>query len=260
MIVKSAIQDLPEPLREPIKKMQLIINSYLAGLGFIHMDTSGSPSYKDNHLLSYLVQDLLQSAVSILTLGTEGLANVARREVRFILEATIKLCYVQQKEYQISIREKIEKFDKELRSQRISVNRELDLYLLPDECRQAFIEECGRIYYLTSSYVHLTPAQLNERIAAVDAGRTSGKESREDVEDLNLLVARGLAASLVLLFHSVPQHVAGDFLVDMNGDTPEWYFSGSRFIAAIDSQFDYKHERQSRLQEIQASRNSKIFF
>lgn len=260
MISKSKTQDLPEPLREPVIKMQFIINSYLAGLGFIHMDTSRSSTYKDSHLLSYLVQDLLQSAVSILTLGTEGLVNVARREVRFILEATIKLCYVQQKEYHLSIPEKIERFDTELKSQRISVNRELDLHFLSDEWRQTFIEECGRIYGLTSSYVHLTPAQLNERIAAVDAGRTSGKESKEDLEDLNLLVARGLAASLVLLFHSVPQHVAGDFLVDMNGDAPQWYFAGSRFIAAIDSQFDYKHERQSRLQEIQTLRNAKVFF
>ncbi|MBY5711849.1 hypothetical protein [Rhizobium leguminosarum] len=260
MIAKSTIRELPEHLREPLMKMQFIVNSYLAGLGFIHMDTSRSPSYNDNHLLTYLVEDLLQSTVSLLTLATEGLVNVARREVRFILEATIKLCYVQQKEYHLSIREKIEKFDAELKSQRISVNRELDLHLLPEEWRQIFIEECGRIYGLTSSYVHLTPTQLNERIAAVDGGRTSGNESQEDLEDLNLLVARGLAASLVLLFHSVPKYVAGDFLVDPNGDAPEWYFSGSRFIAAIDSEFDYKHERQSQLQELQALRSSKVFF
>ncbi|WP_312363071.1 hypothetical protein [Ensifer sp.] len=260
MITKSTIEELPENLRKPLMEMRIIINSYLMGLGFVHMDTSRDPSYNDNHFLSYLVQDLLQSAISIVTLGAEGLLNVARREVRFILEATIKLCYVQQKEYQLTIREKIEKFDAELKSQRISINRELNLFLLPEEERWPFIEECGRIYGLTSSYVHLTPTQLNERIAATDAGRTSGKESPEDIDELNKLVARGLAASLVLLFHSVPQFVAGELLVDRDGNGPDWYFAGSRFVAAVDSEYDYKHERQARLQQIQELRRSKIFF
>lgn len=238
----------------------VIINSYLMGLGFVHMDTSRDPSYKESHLLSYLVQDFLQSSISLLTLGAEGLLNVAKREIRFILEASIKLCYVQQKEYQLPIKEKIEKFDAELKSQRISVNRELNLYLLPEAERMPFIEECGRIYGLTSSYVHLTPTQLNQRIVAIDLGRTSGKESPEEIGELNAIVARGLAASLVLLFHSVPQYVAGDLLVDANGDGPNWYFEGSRFIAAIDSEYDYKHERQARLQEIKELRQRKVFF
>ena len=126
---------------------------------------------------------------------------------------------VQQKDYASSIQHKLDRFDKEHSSQRISIKQNLDLSMLPEELKVPFSDEAGRVYGLTSSYVHLTPQQIQERIAAVDAGRTAGKESVADVEALNLLVARGLAISLTLLFHSVPQYVADDWMVDTKGKT-----------------------------------------
>ena len=122
--------------------------------------------------------------------------------------------------------------------------------MLPEELWELFGDETGRVYGLTSNYVHLTPIQIQERIAAVDAGRTAGKESATDIEGLNSLVSRGLAISLTLLFHSVPPYVAGDWLVESDGTSARWYFGASRFLAGIDSHFDYKNERQDRLTEI----------
>lgn len=211
-------------------------------------------------MLAYLAQDFLQSAISIVALGAEVLINVAKRELRFIVESSIKLCFVQQGDYVSAVADKLKTFDKELSSQRISIKQNLDLHLLPETLREPFGEEVGRIYGLTSSYVHLTPQQLQERIAAVDAGRTAGKESPEDIVAMNALVARGLAASLVLLFHSVPPYVAGDWLVEDDGASVDWYFAGSRFVAGLDSHFDYKHERQSRLAEIRAARDAAVKF
>jgi len=98
-----------------------------------------------------------------------------------------------------------------------------------------------------SNNVHLTPAQIQERIAAVDAGRTPGSETPANIEELNAVISRSLAASLVLIYHCVPDHVAGDWFVEDDGATVAWYFRGSRFLAAVDAYFDYKAERQDRL-------------
>lgn len=144
---------------------------------------------------------------------------MVKRELRFIIETSIKLCFVQQKDYESTIQKKLDRFDKELSSQRISIKQNLDLSLLPDGLKKPFEEEVGRVYGLTSNYVHLTPVQIQERIAAVDAGRTAGKESAADVEALNELLSRGLAISLTLLFHSVPGCIAGDWMVESNGST-----------------------------------------
>jgi hypothetical protein len=132
--------------------------------------------------------------------------------------------------------------------------------MLPEQLRITFTEEVGRLYGLTSGYVHLTPTQILERIEAVKAGRTAGKETSADVEYLNALVSRTLAASLVLILHSVPDYVAGDLLVQDDGSPPNWYFMASRFISGMDAHFDYKHERQERLAEIAAARATNIKF
>lgn len=254
MMLKTIIDDLPSDLIAPARRLDLLARSYLAAVSFTARDTARDVSYWDNHLLSYLANDFIQSALAIVALGTEGMPNVAKREIRFIVEASIKICFVQQKCYASTIAEKLQRFDKELASPNISLKQNLELTLLPEELRQAFGKEVGCVYGLTSNYVHLTPSQIKERVTAVDAGRIGGKESALDFEALISLVERGLAVSLTLLFHSVPEYVAGNWLVEPDGTTTTWVFAESKFIAGIDSHFDYKHERQDKLDAMKATR------
>ncbi|MHC2001833.1 hypothetical protein ACYQR9_15540 [Methylobacterium sp. CM6241] len=256
----SSFHDLRPELVAPIQQTHLLVRSYLAGLAFMVSDTSRDPKYISNHLLSRLSQDILQSAMSVAVLVSEGIQNVARRELRFLLEASVKITHVQRASYASSIDEKLAVFDKDLRSPSISIKREINFDLLPEDHRSIFDEEIGRIYGLTSNYVHLTPAQILQSIEAAKAGVTAGKERPEDVEEFNRLAARAMAASLVLLFHSVPSWVAGDFLVEQDGSSIQWQFMQSRYIAAIDEQFDYKHERQENLSEIKRARTANVRF
>jgi hypothetical protein len=245
---------------EPAEKTVEIIRSYLQGIQFIFHDTSRDPTFWANHLLSYLAQDFIESAVSILLLARGGTLSVAKREIRFIIESSVKVCYVQQKSYNSSIEQKLTLFDKELSSSKISIKEDLALRMLPEELRGAFSEEVGRLYGRTSEYVHLTSQQIQERIAAIDARRATEVENVVDFDALDDLLSRGLASSLVLLFHSVSAYVAGDWLVRPDGTTNDWYFAASRFIAGIDSNFDYKYERQARLDEIRITRTAMIRF
>jgi hypothetical protein len=252
--------DIPPALWPAIGKTQEITQAFLVGLDFIVKDTSRDPSFFNNHLLGYISQDLLQSSIALPVLVTEGLLNVARRELRFLVEAATKLCYVQQQQYSSSIAGKLSAFRKALDSASISLKNQLVLGLLPAPDKDKFLEEVGRLTGETSNYVHLTTTQIAERISMVDAGRTSGWESAEDIDKVNLLLERGLASTIVLLLHSVPDYVAGDLLVSENGDTINWYFTKSVYIAAIDSHFDYKHERQARLDEIRSARQARVAF
>jgi hypothetical protein len=260
MLKQTKIEDLPPELVEALRATEIIVGSYLHGLSFIVHDTARDPKYVENHLLFYLAQDFLQSAVSLVSLAMEGLISVAKRELRFILESSIKLCFVQQESYGSTVADKLAVFDKELSSQRISIKEMLDLHMLQETLRATFSEEVGRLYGLTSRYVHLTPAQIQERIAAVDAGQTAGNETPTNIEELNALVSRSLAASLVLIYHCVPEHVAGDWFVEDDGVTVAWYFTRSRFLAAVDAYFDYKAERQNRRAEIAAVRRARVKF
>ncbi len=261
MIQKTQFRQLPEELIAPVRQTELIVQAYLQSLSFIVADAGRDPKYITEHLLSYLAQDLIQSSVAIISLAMEGMHSVAKRELRFIIESSIKLCFVQQKaDRATTVAAKLAQFNSELSSERISIKSNINLSMLPEPLRADFQDEAGRLYGLISSYVHLTPAQIKERIAAVDAGRTVGNESADDIYKLNSVTERALAASLLLTFHSVPEFVAGDWLVERDGATVAWHFMGSRFIAAMDAHFDYKHERQKHLPQLQASRATNIRF
>ena len=257
---RTKFSDLPPELAKELRTTDLIIRSYLAAVGFIVCDAAREEGFKTTHLLSYIVDDYIQSSISIIVLAMEGIHNVAKRELRFLVEASMKICLIQQQSYESSIEEKIKRFDAELSAPKISIKRNLLLDLLPDNLQDAFREEVGRVYGLTSGYVHLTPQQIEEQIAAVDAGRTAARENAADIEALNALLSRGLTCSLVLLFHSVPSWIAGEWLVDEDGSTTDWYFMGSRFLVGMDSHFDYKHERRKRLAKIQIKRQRQIAF
>jgi hypothetical protein len=237
-----------------------IVHHYLSAIRFIVGGSSRDPAFTSTHLLSYLSQDFIESAGGVVFLAQSGSLSIPKRDLRFILESSIKLCYVQQKSYRSPIDDKLKQFDRELSSPSISIKRDLNLWMLAEPLRDDFDEELGRLYGKTSTFVHLTPSQIAQRIAAVDAGRTIGFESSAEVEELNSLISRGFAASLVLLFHSVVDYVAGDFLVDSDGSTIDSYFLGSRFIAGMDQYYDYKAERKKRLTEIQAARTANLRF
>jgi hypothetical protein len=252
--------EIPEPTRSALNTTRQIVHDYLAALRFIVGDASRAPDFDATHLLSYLSQDFIESAASVVFLASSGSLSVPKRELRFIIESSIKLCYIQQKNDRSPIADKLKEFDKTLKSPSISIKQDLKLWMLPDSIQDHFDEELGRLYGKTSSYVHLTPFQIGQRIAAVDSGRTIGYESVADIDDLNALVAKGFAASLVLLFHSVGEYVAGDFLLDSDGSTIVSYFLGSRYVAEMDGYFDYKFERQAQLEKIQSDRATAIRF
>ncbi len=188
------------------------------------------------------------------------LSRGLRDTLTFLLESSVKIAHVQQRGYVSTVEEKLDAFVKDLSSQSISIIKQIDLSLLPESERDAFKEEFGRLYGLTSNFVHLNPMQILQSIEAARAGITAGQERPADMLELNRITERVMASSLVLLFHSVPEWVAGDWLVEGDGASVDWYFTKSRFIAAMDSSFDYKHERQSTLGEIQAARSARIRF
>jgi hypothetical protein len=247
-------------LQQQFEEVEKICHAYLVGIRFIVWNTARDPKYWDNHLLSYTAQDFIQSAIALPLLTVQGIQNVCRRELRFILEMAIKLCFVQQQQYSSDIATKLNSFKAIFDSSSISIKNQVDLELLPGSTQNEFLQDVGRFYGETSNYVHLTTTQILERIRMVETGRTSGYENSGDTELLNKFIARGLALSLVYLLHSVPSYVVGDLLVEADGKTTDWFFTQSKYIALLDEYFDYKAERQSGLKDIQEQRQKTITF
>ncbi len=218
------------------------------------MDTARDPELANCHFLAYVANDYLESAVAIPFMVREGIHNVCFRELRFLLELSLKLCFVQQQNYRQSVEDKLAAFREQLNSPNISIKNSIDLSLLPVAERATFLEETGRIYGATSNYVHLTFNQMKARLAQVEGGRTPGNETPEEVDHLNELVLRVLSTAFVYIAHSVPSYAVGDFFVGSDGKSHPWSLSRSKYVALVDECFDYKPERQASLAEIRKAR------
>lgn len=230
---------------------------FLHGVVFLALDNSRDPTFSQNHLLACIADDFLETALALLLMAREGIHNACRRELRFLLEMSIKLCFVQQRSEASSTEDKVALFRRDLDSPSISLRKRVNLLLLSEPQREPFFEHVGRLYGESSDYVHLTTTQLQRRLELVDSGRKPGAESLEEVVALNQQIHSNLSAAFVFIAHAVPSFAVGDLLVAADGSSHQWALATSKFIAFLDEHFDYKHERKGVLERVRAERWSR---
>ena len=84
-----------------------ITNDFLFGLKFISLSFGRHEGSLEKHLLSVLYDDIIEAVFAILGLARDGTSNTSKRELRFLVELAIKLCYVEQRFTNRTIPEKI---------------------------------------------------------------------------------------------------------------------------------------------------------
>jgi hypothetical protein len=67
------------PGKDSIDILTTTLHEYLFVIRFIFLDTARDPTFNPNHLLSYLADDFVQSALSIISLARQGGASAAMR-------------------------------------------------------------------------------------------------------------------------------------------------------------------------------------
>ncbi|MHB9072420.1 MAG: hypothetical protein ACYC6G_02725 [Desulfobaccales bacterium] len=237
-----------------------IHKDFLYALQFCIHDTERDGNFWDNHLFSYISQDIMQSCISIYWLAHEGVTNPCKRELRFLLELFIKQCYIEQQMPHSLVHDKLIKYTHLLNNPSISIKSQIDLYFLPDQEKNIFLEDVGKYYGISSKYVHFSSELIDERIELIKRGVTIGYEGLNEIKEIVQSIRICYALIWVLLFHSIPSYVVGDWLVNSDGSSNKWYFRKSKYIALIDTHFDYKHERNNQLKKIQEVRKTDVEF
>lgn len=259
---KKAIEEElnSEGYKEEWERLVKMRTSLIQCLLFCLYNSSRDGISAERNFLLRMIDDITQSVMSIELLAKEGITNTSRRELRYLIEVGIKSCFIVQDGSMESLEDQIKKYTKLLSSANINPINTLSFYYFQPAMQDEFKTEVKRLYGYLSNYTHATSTQTLERIARAEAGKTIGYEGINELRELNDEIQRVFAAILVFVFHSVAQHVVGDFLVEPSGKSTNWYFSRSRFISAIDQRFDYKAERQDDLEEIKQTRSANISF
>lgn len=241
-------------------KFLFISDSFLQCLLFIYMNCTRSDQLRNKLFFLNVIHDIVQSIFAINILAAEGIRNTCRRELRYLIELAIKACCISQKQSEKSVEEQLTEYKKELKSTNISMIDEINLYFLSEISKTTYLQEIKRMYGEMCSYVHSSPKQIQERLDMANKGRTFGLEGTEELRELNIEIGKVYSYILILLFHSIPQWCVGDYLVERDGETVATYFLKSKYFTEIDEKFNYKHERQDKLKEINDKRKASIEF
>ena len=248
----------PTEYKNAWSQFQTMRNCLLHCLLFSYHDTIiDGISDKSNFFLR-MVDDITQSTISIETLAKEGITNTCKRELRYIVELAIKATIITRANTKTVINEQIEEYKNLLNSSNINPINKLQLDYFNEQQEKEFKTEVKKTYGLLSNFTHASAEQISERISRALNGKSVGFEGVEELRDLNKLIEKVFSQVIVFIFNAVPQYVVGDYLVESNGDINNWYFKKSKYISLIDEIFDYKHERQNKLEKLKAERQQNV--
>lgn len=224
---------------------------YLEGIGqdlllaqqYVRLQGSRG-SLSEHYLLLRFAPHIVESVIAITLNAREGLQNAARRELRFLLEAAVKLSSRDFHPEAGSFEDRLAGLnDREKRFEDyVSELVYFDGFEKPEDANAAILS----LYSELSRYVHATVPQLQDALVRERREEPAGRESVATLNRFNKLAFQVYDIVLVRIFHSIGLGMAGDVFTVTLDDEPKWRFYKGKFVARLSKCFDYKHERKVR--------------
>lgn len=223
--------------------MHRLTVDFLAGVVGAHQAFSRYPDHS-SWLLSTLVEDFLESPVSIELLAHNGVFNVGRRELRFLLEAAVKRTYVDElAPPTASLADRLTLLHTKVPRSSVDVVDELTLRMLPDP--DAFRSAVKSAFGALSGYTHPSRKQFDERLAKAARGQAIGFETADTLKPFNRVLFEVYDLVLTLVFEGIGPAFTGDLFTTVFDHEATWRFHRGRFVKLVSQHFDYKAERQA---------------
>lgn len=235
------------PFQDGLNYLEGIASDLLLALTYVRLQGTRYSAGED-YLLFRFSPHIVESALAITANAKEGLQNSARRELRFLLEAAVKLSsrdfHPEAKTFDdrlAGLNDRDKRFEDYVASLVY-----FDEFEKPDEANGAILS----LYSELSRYVHATMPQFQDAMARAKRNEDAGMESVATLNRFNKLAFQVYDLVLVRIFHGIGLSMAGDIFTGILDDEPKWRFHKGKFVARLSKCFDYKHERRVRRGEI----------
>jgi hypothetical protein len=244
--------------KEQEERLYKIISDFNRVMGMCRMMAIRPPEFDENSLFFRSTDDLLESSVSILTLCKDGMRNPARREMRYMIELSIHAFNIDQEMRNADLDSKLIYMDRQADTSSIRPLYEFEFPMIGTDLQDDFVDRVRTNYGEACTYVHPSFSQAKERLDLVAEGKTIGFETEEELKEMNCEIFNHLSTIIVFAFHALGSGLTGDLLVGGISQDGGWEYHKDKFVASVDSHFDYKHERQDSLEEIREKREKRL--
>jgi hypothetical protein len=221
---------------------------FLASLKLCWFYSNRAGDYSTNSLVMMSTDDLQQSVIAASTLVENGMHTPIRRELRYIIESSIKHLYVDQQMDSHRplplLEERLDFLHNHVDRSSINMRGHLLLPAFDDDTTTHFLNELNDVYTQCCAYAHVSRRQIEERLELAERGRSAGFETPQELRNISRFMFRTYDLALALYFHGFGLSMTGDVFINAFDDKPEWKFHKGKYVSRISSYFDYKVERQ----------------
>ncbi len=232
--------------RSELKFIERMTSDIVILLRLSLMYSGRAGEYSENSLTVRSTDDLAQSVLAAWHLIQQGMINPVKRELRYIIESSVKYLYVDQHakgmESPAKLMERLAFLETNVNSV-IDVREDLKLAALHSDDAKQFVDELYDIYRDCCAYVHVSRRQIEERLDMADKGRLIGFVTAEELRKIGRLMFRVYDVALTLYFHGYDLSMTGDIFSEGLDNLPKWKFHKGKYVSIVSAYFDCKHER-----------------
>jgi hypothetical protein len=231
------------PFAAAVKGTEQLVGDYALASSAVSLMSTRWPAFKERLLTLRIYDLLLESAISTLGLIRQGLFNPAKREMRFLIEASVKAWRFDADEAAGTVSDKLANLD-DVRERFRELVDHLEPRLLDEQTARALTHRITNLYGELCTYVHPSSRAFGVHLRKFERGEYLGFETIDDINKINELFADVLDLSLAALFESFDTGLLGDIFVEVLDDQAKWSFHRTALVKSISSHFDYKIERR----------------
>lgn len=215
--------------QQEMKYLKDISKDFVESLRAISIYSTRAGNIYNDFLCIRTIDDLIQSAIGILSMVENGIHNTVRRELRYLIEMTTKYVLVDYAKMGENFQVKTEYLRDEVPNSSIEV---INNYATPflGNLKNEFKSEVKDFFYKSCAYVHPSKRQIDEQIRNYERGNSIGFESAKMFTDINKIIFRAYDMILIMTFHSFGHSMTKDLFEQIFNENPKWKFHKGKYV------------------------------
>jgi len=229
-----------------VKNLENITVDFILALRMAFLMSSRFEGHA-NFLVFRYFDLLIEAVASVHFLIKEGMLNSAKRELRYILETSIKLSFID-----VVYTDKSLKWKKDELKKRTPFSKWLEVwkseFIFFEDFKEAveFKNAIKSAYGDLSQEIHISIQQLENYESRSKKGEPIGLEKSKTFAKITKQTFQVYDLCLPLIYHCLGLSLAGDIFTLNFDDNRNWKFHKGKYTRRLSTCFDYKHERQNR--------------
>lgn len=228
------------------RRLVSLQQAFSAALATIWLMAGRSNALAEHSLSFAFTHDAFQTMGAVTFLASQGMYAPAKRELRYLLESSVKHAYVDLKQGSAPLPDRITYLDKAVPRSSLDFIKNQAFFGLTTEQEQDFKGSVLSTYKRLSVYVHRTPTQLRQELQQMGKGAPEPKLVAFDLEQFNRECFSVYDMAVFLQFQVLGFSLSGDVFVYAFDPVRHWAFHRGKFCNLLSKHYNYKGERQTK--------------